>query len=219
VLNAGWAYLNLISGGSPQALKTVLDASDPKNPVPVVVAQALRINPVVNSAGSVGEDAEELYSRGASMSTREKVAIGVDLAVNGTFLALAVGGPGTTGSAPRASAYSSAAEVRLPVSAWGRSAAVHENAANGMLHDSLLVDLEYRAVMEGLIPGVTDSVSSVGGRATPAGWIWHHELESGVMSLVPEAQHTPGSAFWDVLHPDGYGGYASWARAFGAPPR
>jgi len=115
--------------------------------------------------------------------------------------------------------YSVAAEVKLPVAAWGRSAAVHERLANSILHDQLLADPELRTVLEELIPGVTEDVSSVGGATTPSGWIWHHAQDSGVMQLVPAEQHTPGSSFWGALHPGGYGGYASWARAFGAPPR
>lgn len=42
--------------------------------------------------------------------------------------------------------YSVAAEVRLPVASWGRSAAVHENVANSLLHDQLLTEPAYRAV-------------------------------------------------------------------------
>jgi hypothetical protein len=131
-------------------------------------------------------------------------------------------GAGLGGGTPASVAkrgYSVAAEVRLPVSAWGRGPGVHENVANAMLHDMLLTNPGYRDIMEELIPGVTESVSSTGGRATPADWIWHHELESGLMRLVPEEQHTSGSIYWRALHPEGYGGYASWARAFGAPKR
>ncbi|MGO9372981.1 MAG: HNH endonuclease [Syntrophobacteraceae bacterium] len=54
--------------------------------------------------------------------------------------------------------------------------------------------------------------------ATPSDWIWHHANETGVMQLVPEAQHTPGSAYWSTLHPSGRGGYSIWAIPAGAPP-
>jgi hypothetical protein len=142
------------------------------------------------------------------------------LAVSAAAGAVAFGGiVGSARTAAAKAGYSVAAEVELPVAAWGRSAAVHENVANALLHDRLLTDTGYRAVMEELIPGVTEDVSSAGGRTTPDGWIWHHEQASGLMRLVPEFQHTAGSEFWGALHPGGYGGYASWARAFGAPPR
>jgi hypothetical protein len=43
-------------------------------------------------------------------------------------------------------------------------------------------------------------------RTPPSGWTWHHAPVSGVMQLVPRSQHTPGSIFWDSLHPGGRGG-------------
>ena len=56
------------------------------------------------------------------------------------------------------------------------------------------------------------NVRPVGGTATPAGLRWHHAPgRPGVMQLVPEAQHTSGSIFQDVLHPGGSGGFAQWA--------
>jgi len=70
-----------------------------------------------------------------------------------------------------------------------------------------------------LIPGVTERVSKKGGRDTPDGWTWHHDVEPGTMQLVPTAQHTSGSIFWRTFHPDGKGGYSRWARPAGAPAR
>ena len=64
--------------------------------------------------------------------------------------------------------------------------------------------------MEEQIPGVGDSVSSLGGRKTPFGWTWHHVEEPGLMQLVPQEQHM-NSLFWDVMHPGGRGGYTKWA--------
>lgn len=41
----------------------------------------------------------------------------------------------------------------------------------------------------------------------------------GVMRLVPSDQHTPGSPWWRILHPDpgAAGGYSEWAIPAGAP--
>ncbi len=69
------------------------------------------------------------------------------------------------------------------------------------------------------------SVSSIGGRAKPADWTWEHAStstafgEQGIMRLVPTSQHTPGSDFWRVLHPDkgASGGYSEWAIPNSAP--
>jgi hypothetical protein len=58
-------------------------------------------------------------------------------------------------------------------------------------------------------------VKPVGGTGTPAGFRWHHATDRpGVMQLVPEAQHAPGSLFQDVLHPGGSGGFAQWGRGW-----
>jgi len=115
----------------------------------------------------------------------------------------------------------------LDQSVWGKSAKVHFKRANEALHAALVSDPEFAAIMEELIPGITNAVSSKGGRETPKDWTWHHASSSntngqlGVMQLVPRSQHTAGSRWWRILHPDpgAAGGYAEWARPNGAPPR
>lgn len=47
---------------------------------------------------------------------------------------------------------------------------------------------------------------------SPTNWVWHHSVESGVMQLVPKAQHSAGSIFWETLHPNGLGGMAIWNK-------
>jgi len=44
-------------------------------------------------------------------------------------------------------------------------------------------------------------------------------IRKGIIRLVPTAQHTPGSPWWRVLHPDAgaAGGYSEWAIPRGAP--
>ena len=123
------------------------------------------------------------------------------------------------------SAYSVAFEMKLNPSDFGRSRSVHFNRANAKLDDTLRSDADALKMMDDLIPDVQSSVSSVGGRATPQGWTWEHASTStafgqqGVMRLVPSSQHTPGSPFWRVLHPDkgASGGYSEWAIQKGAP--
>jgi len=122
-------------------------------------------------------------------------------------------------------AYSVSYEMKLQPADLGRSRSVQFNRANKALDASLKSDTEFASMMDDLIPGAQDSVSSIGGRATPDGWIWEHASsstasgETGVMRLVPEAQHTPGSPWWRVLHPDpgAAGGYSEWAIPNGAP--
>ena len=122
-------------------------------------------------------------------------------------------------------AYSVAFEMKLESSVFGRRRSIHFNRANAALDDALQGDAQFAKMMEDLIPGVQASVSSVGGRAKPAGWTWEHAStstafgEQGIMRLVPTNQHTPGSDFWRVLHPDkgASGGYSEWAIPNGAP--
>jgi RHS repeat-associated protein len=121
-------------------------------------------------------------------------------------------------SSPTGKFYSVAFEMKIEVSVFGRARGVHFNRANAALDAALKSDASFAAQMEELIPGVKDAVSKVGGRETPADWIWHHESEGGLMRLVPEEQHTPGSMFWETLHPGGKGGYSIWAIPAGAPP-
>ena len=47
---------------------------------------------------------------------------------------------------------------------------------------------------------------------SPVNWVWHHNVEPGVMQLVPSAQHTTANAFWETFHPNGVGGFAIWGK-------
>jgi DNase/tRNase domain of colicin-like bacteriocin len=119
--------------------------------------------------------------------------------------------------------YSVAYESQLDSSVLGRSRSVHFNRANQALDEAMAADPAFASQMDSMIPGVQDSVGAAGGRQTPDGWTWHHAPsantggETGVMQLVPTVQHTPGSAFWPTLHPNGVGGCSEWAIPAGAP--
>jgi len=76
-------------------------------------------------------------------------------------------------------------------------------------------------------PALSDLVPApTGWGKPPSGWVWQHATieqaggRTGVLQLVPKAQHTPGSPFWRLLHPlpGGGGGYTQWAIPAGAPP-
>ncbi len=130
------------------------------------------------------------------------------------------GNLGKVGTVADGSVYSVAYQMTLNTADLGKSRSVQFNRANAALDAALQSDATFAAQLEQLIPGVSDSVSSVGGRATPQDWVWHHDEGVGVMQLVPADQHTPGSLFWDTLHPapGGAGGYSLWAIPAGAPP-
>ena len=114
--------------------------------------------------------------------------------------------------------YSVAFRMTLDAGDFGRRRKVHFNRANKALHEALQSDPGLAAALDKLIPGVLEAVSDRGGRETPEGWLWQHDKAPGEMQLVPEDQHTPGSVFWDTLHPGGTGGYSDWAIPNGAPP-
>ncbi len=125
--------------------------------------------------------------------------------------------------------YSVAFQVQLEPSDWGRSRSVHFNRANAALDSALKLDPEFGQSMEEMIPGVSNAVDRNGGRENPPGWVWHHATtaqgapteagQAGVLQLVPKPQHSPGSSFWGILHPnmDFGGGYKEWAVPAGAP--
>jgi RHS repeat-associated protein len=151
------------------------------------------------AATLVEEEGERVVAAKTTETTTENV-VGTEVAqsANGDF-------------------YSVAYQMQLDAADLGKSRSVHFNRANASLDAAMAADPEFAAMMEDLIPGVGDSVSRVGGRETPEGWVWHHDQDTGIMQLVPEAQHTPGSIFWDTLHPGGRGGYSIWAIPAGAP--
>jgi hypothetical protein len=135
--------------------------------------------------------------------------------------------PASSGRAaePQPRAYSTAFEMQLPPEEFGQSREVHFNRANAALDRAMMADSEFAKTMEDLIPGCGASVCTFGGRRTPIGWTWEHASSStadgrqGIMRLVPTSQHSPGSPFWRVLHPDegAAGGYSEWAVPAGAP--
>jgi len=83
-----------------------------------------------------------------------------------SFLAEFVAAKGADTLAPLPSnpkQYSSAFEMKLDPSDFGKSDSVHFNRANKALDDALNADPQFAATMENLIPGVRNAVSSKGG--------------------------------------------------------
>jgi RHS repeat-associated protein len=105
------------------------------------------------------------------------------------------------------SAHSVVFETTVAKSGAGTREA-HKAVANRDLA-AAMSDREFAQMLSSM------GVKLTSGSATPTGFIWHHAPgRPGVMQLVPEAQHTPGSAFWDVLHPGGSGGFAQWGKSW-----
>lgn len=116
--------------------------------------------------------------------------------------------------APDGKYYSTAFRTKLPSDTYpGGSYAQHFRAANKALVDVMVASPEFAKMMDELIPGIRNQlVGPRGGISplSPEGWVWHHNVETGIMDLVPKGQHTPGSIFWNTLHPNGVGGMATW---------
>lgn len=125
----------------------------------------------------------------------------------------------------RPAAYSVAYEIKLDPSDFGKRRSVHNRLANTAMAEELRKNQDLVDVMKGEIPDLDDWATKAASPKTPAEWTWEHAStstafgQSGVMRLVPRLQHTPGSRWWRVFHPDkgASGGYAEWAVPNGAP--
>jgi RHS repeat-associated protein len=110
-------------------------------------------------------------------------------------------------------AYSTAFEAQLKASSYpGVSRARHFQEANEQLLVAVETDPGAAAFMQEVGVNIERTATGLVPRTPPAGWTWHHETGAGVLRLVPRPQHTPGSAFWEVLHPGGRGGYSIWGK-------
>jgi len=120
---------------------------------------------------------------------------------------------GTRAENAAADVYSVAYKTRLaPESYPGLSRAAHFQEANGSLLSAMEGDAQFAKSMENLGVSLERTPTGLTPRQSPAGWTWHHADGLGQMELVPRYQHTPGSSFWPILHPNGYGGYFIWGK-------
>jgi RHS repeat-associated protein len=110
-------------------------------------------------------------------------------------------------------AYSVGFNMRLaPESYPGLSRAAHFQEANEALLSAMESDAGFARSMEQLGVSLERTPNGLAPRQSPADWTWHHAGGLGQMELVPRYQHTPGSDFWDLLHPGNYGGYYIWGK-------
>ena len=114
---------------------------------------------------------------------------------------------------PKGNFYSTAFETSLdPGSYPGVSRGRHFQEANESLLRGMEGDGQFAQSMRDLGVSLERTPTGLAPREAPAGWVWHHGVEPGIMQLVPKPQHTPGSIFWDTMHPGGRGGYAIWGK-------
>lgn len=88
----------------------------------------------------------------------------------------------------------------------------HFLEANKALSATMATDARFASSMSQL--GINIPRSSAGSilGKSPTNWVWHHDINAGVMQLVPKSQHTIGSSFWNTLHPGGRGGFSIWGK-------
>ena len=117
------------------------------------------------------------------------------------------------GGTPTGKFYSVAYEMTLSSKSYpGVYRGAHFLEANKALSATMVADARFASSMSRLGVSIPRSpAGSILGRS-PANWVWHHDVGKGVMQLVPKAQHTPGSIFWNTLHPGGRGGFSIWGK-------
>lgn len=73
-----------------------------------------------------------------------------------------------------------------------------------------LVMLQLVIIHEGKMPIQAGSIIG----KSPTNWVQHHDIENGLMQLVPKSQHpnVPGGIFWETLHPGKKGGFSIWGK-------
>ena len=114
---------------------------------------------------------------------------------------------------PTGDAYSVAFQTELRATSYpGFSRAAHFQEANESFLQMMQADQQFAQAMQGARVNLQRTATGLAPRTPPAGWTWHHAQDPGVMQLVPRPQHTPGSIFWDTLHPGGQGGYSIWGK-------
>lgn len=119
----------------------------------------------------------------------------------------------TVTTLPKGQVYSVAAEVKLSTGSYpGVSRAAHAQEANEQMLRSMESDPALAQRMSDLGVQINRTTTGAAPRLSPPNWTWHHATEPGAMQLVPREQHTSGSIFQGVLHPNGVGGYALWGR-------
>jgi hypothetical protein len=149
-----------------------------------------------------------LMVRNDLAAAKELAAAGIAMSMqNGGSVGRAGGGKPQALSKPQQipTAYSVVFETSIPRTGIG-SRPGHKVLANDSLNKAMQ-DSEFAKILSSL------GVNPVKGSATPTGFQWHHAPgRPGVMQLVPESQHSPGTKFQEALHPGNKGGYAEWGK-------
>ncbi|UTX50274.1 DUF6443 domain-containing protein [Chryseobacterium sp. MA9] len=107
--------------------------------------------------------------------------------------------------------YSIAYEMKLAESSYpGVTRYMHFKEANIALESAMKTNPLLNEL--GIVIPRSASGSIIG--KSPTNWVWHHDIEKGLMQLVPKSQHpnVPGGIFWETMHPGRKGGFSIWGK-------
>lgn len=117
------------------------------------------------------------------------------------------------GAVPDGSYYSVAYETRLSSDLYSKGYYTHFKTANQSLQAAMNSDAAFAQSMEDLgMSFKTKPSGAINWGTSPNNFVWHHNVEDGLMQLVPKYQHTTNSIFWDTMHPGGVGGMYIWGQ-------
>lgn len=114
---------------------------------------------------------------------------------------------------PTGKYYSVAFEMKLADDILLKDYGTHFRAANKALVATMQTDATFATEMQNLgVVFKTDPTGKIKWNLSPKNFVWHHDVDVGIMQLVPKVQHTTGSIFWKTLHPNGVGGMFLWGK-------
>lgn len=118
-----------------------------------------------------------------------------------------------TKTASAGAQYSVAFEMKLASSSYpGVYRGSHFQEANKALSAAMASDARFASAISQLNINIPMSpAGSIKGRS-PVDWVWHHDINSGIMQLVPKSQHAFNTHWWKTFHPGGKGGFSIWGK-------
>ncbi|WP_185269574.1 DUF6443 domain-containing protein [Chryseobacterium bernardetii] len=166
----------------------------------------------INYIGGAGDPAGVFDIGGQVLSTWEPKNRYLAMAA-GIVGAIALRKPGLATKEATGAYYSVAYEMKLAENLYPKgSYYAHFKAANTSLANAMASDATFAKGITDL--GITIPKSSTGSilGKSPANWVWHHDVRTGIMQLAPKVQHSTGSIFWKTMHPNGLGGMKIWGK-------
>ncbi|UKB85362.1 HNH endonuclease [Chryseobacterium sp. MEBOG06] len=131
----------------------------------------------------------------------------------GIIGAVALKKPGLAVKEADGAFYSVAFEMKLAEGSYpGVYRGSHFREANKALEAMMKTDTKFATSIGelGIVLPRSPAGSIIG--KSPNNWVWHHQVDEGIMQLVPKPQHTVGSSFWKTMHPGNKGGFAIWGK-------